>query len=169
MKTSIILLTVALFGITLPALAVKLPESLNNTLSESKEKLGLDENALISFAAAQLGMSEEKVTAGLGALFKVAQDNLSKENFSVLSKSVPDMNNYIKQAPEFSTSAITSLLGDNKDSITAQSAGYLDAAFEKLGIPKESIPTMVSTAASYLETNGYGEAAGYLKKGLSFL
>lgn len=169
MKASIILLSIVFSGLTLPALAVKLPDSLSKTISESTEKLGLDENALISFAASQLGMPEEKVTGGLGALLKVAKDNLSEDNFSVLSKAIPDVNTYIKQAPEFSTSAITSLMGDNKESITAQSASYIDAAFKKLGIPKESIPTMVSTVSSYLETNGYGEAAGYLKKGLSFL
>ena len=46
---------------------------------------------------------------------------------------------------------------------------YLDSAFKKLGIPKESLPTMLDTVSGYLETNGYGDAAGMLKKGLNFL
>ena len=169
MKPSIFLLSAALAGLTLPALAVKLPSSLTDKLTESKQTEDLTSNAMISFAASQLGMSEKTVTGGLGSLFKVAKDHLSKESFSMLTTAVPDINSYINQAPEFLTSAITSMLGSNETSKKAGSVTYLDSAFKKLGIPKESLPTMLDTVSSYLETNGYGEAAGMLKKGLSFL
>jgi len=169
MKASILLLSVALSGLTLPTLAIELPSSLTEKLADSKKVAAVKSNALISYAASQLGLSEEKVAGGLGAIFKVAKDNLSKENFSMLSSAVPDINSYIKQAPTSSVSAITSLLGSNETSKKAESANYLDSAFKTLGIPKESLPSMVNTVSSYLESNGYGDAAGMLKKGLSFL
>jgi len=169
MKPSIFLLSAALAGLTLPALAVKLPSSLTDKLTESKKSADVESNAMVSFAASQLGMSEKTVAGGLGSIFKVAKDTLSKENFSMLSTAVPDINSYINQAPQFSTSAITSAFGNNEASIKAASVTYLDSAFKKLGIPKESLPTMLNTVSGYLETNGYGEAAGMLKKGLNFL
>lgn len=169
MKPSVLLLSIALSGLTLPVLAIELPSSLTDKVTESKKTADVKSNALVSYAASQLGMSEKTVTGGLGALFKVAKDNLSKENFSMLSSAVPDINSYINQAPESSTSAMSSLLGRNETSKKAESANYLDSAFKKLGIPKESLPTMVNTVSGYLESNGYGDAAGMLKKGMSFL
>lgn len=169
MKPSIFLLSAALTSLTLPALAIKLPSSLTEKLTESKQTEEVKSNAMISFAASQLGMSEKTVAGGLGSLFKVAKDHLSKENFSMLTTAVPDINSYINQAPQFSTSAITSMLGGNETSKKTASVTYLDSAFKKLGIPKESLPTMLNTVSGYLESNGYGEAAGMLKKGLSFL
>lgn len=169
MKPSIFLLLIALSGLTLPALAIELPSSLTEQLTERKKSEDVKNNGLISYAANQLGMSEKTVTSGLGSLFKVAKDNLSKDNFSMLSTAIPEINAYINQAPKSSISAITSLLGNNKTSKKAESVSYLDSAFKKLGIPKESLPTMVNTVSDYLESNGYGDAAGMLEKGLTFL
>ncbi len=169
MKPSTFLLSIALSSLTLPVLAIELPSSLTEKLTDSKKTADVKSNALVSYAASQLGMSEKTVTSGLGSLLKVAKDNLSKENFSMLSSAIPDINNYIKQAPESSTSAITSVFGSNETSKKAESASYLDSAFKELGIPKESLPMMVNTVSGYLESNGYGDAAGMLKKGLSFL
>ena len=169
MKANIFLLSMALSGLTLPVLAIELPSSLTDKLTTSKKPEAVKSNALLSYAASQLGMSEEKVAGALGAILKVAKDNLSKENFSMLSSAVPDINSYIKQAPKSSMSAITSLLGSNETSKKAESASYLDSAFKELGIPKESLPSMVSTVSSYLDKSGYANAAAMLKKGLSFL
>lgn len=171
MKANVLLLSMTLAGFTLPSLAIglELPSALTEKLSENKKATDVKSNALLSYAASKLGMSEKVVASGLGSLFKVAKDHLSKENFSMLSAAIPDISTYMNQAPEFSTSAITSLLGSNDTAKKAESVNYLDSAFKKLGIPKESMPTMVNTVSGYLESSGYGDAAGMLKKGLSFL
>ncbi|MCW8866552.1 MAG: DUF2780 domain-containing protein [Colwellia sp.] len=169
MKPRILLLSMTLSALTLPSMAVELPSGLTEQLKQSKKVEEVKSNALLSYAANKLGMSEEKVASGLGSLFKVAKDNLSKDNFTMLSSAIPDINSYINQAPESSKSAITSLFGSNDTTKKVESANYLDSAFKKLGIPKESLPTMVNTVTGYLESNGYGEAAGMLKKGLTFL
>ena len=103
-------------------------------------------------------------------LFKVAKDNLSKENFALISKAIPDMDAYISKAPKVSSSSLTALLGKTGDSgKAAAGAGYLDSAFKKIGIPKEQVPVMLNSVTGYLDKSGYGEAAGLLKRGLIFL
>lgn len=127
-------------------------------------------NAMVSYAAKQMGMSEETVAAGLGSLFKVAKDNLSKDNFSVITTAIPDINSYIDQAPKSSTSSLTSMFSKSSpEAKAATSLSYLDSALEKLNIPKEMVPTMLNSVTGYLENNGYGQAAGLLKQGLNFL
>ena len=155
-------------GATLPSYAISL-DSLKKDVSETVKNVDIKDNALISYASKQLGMSEDKVTGGLASIFKVAQDNLTPENLSLLSDAIPNLDNYISQAPELSASAVSSLLGNNSAAIKAQSAQYLNSAFKKLGIPAESLPLMISTVSGYLNSNGYGEAAGMLNKTLSFL
>jgi len=169
MKINMILLSMALGSLSLSATAIEIPGGLTKKLSQNEKVEDLKSNALVSYAASQLGMSEATVTGGLGSLFKVAQDNLTKDNFSTISSALPDMSSLIKLAPAMSTSSITSLLGKSDAGKTAASVGYLNSAFKELGIPTESIPLMVSTVSGYLESNGYGEAAGLLKQGLSFL
>jgi hypothetical protein len=172
MKKSVILLSMVLSGLSLSVSAIDLSSSsLTDKLKESSSSVTTDiaKNALTSYAAKELGMSETMVSGGLSSIFKVAQDNLTADNFSELSGAIPDMSDYLKQAPEISTSAIGSLLGSSSAAKTAQSASYLDSAFESLGIPKESLPLLMSSVTGYLESNGYETAAGLLNKGLNFL
>ena len=174
MKASIILVSLALSGLALPlsaaeSLTGKLTGKLTEKLLESDVGGDIAKQALSSYAASQLGLPEGKISGGLGSLFKVAQDNLTKENFSSLSGAIPGMKNYIDLAPAVSKSAIGSLLGNSKTAKKAQSIQYLDSAFEQLGIPKESLPLLLNSVSGYLQSNGYGDVAGMLEKGLSFL
>ena len=172
MKYSTLLLSLSLSSVAMQVSAIELPSALNEQLKTTKTTTtdsSVQSNALISYAAEKLEMSEKTITGGLGSLFKVAKDNLSKDNFSMLTKAIPDINSYIAQAPNDSSSSFTSLLSGSETGKQAASLNYLDSAFKKLGIPKESLPAMVNTVSGYLDSNGYGEAAGMLKKGLSFL
>lgn len=179
MKYSTLFLSLSLASLTTQVHAFELPSIINdhvkttNTkVSTTKTKVNSTSNqtrSLKGYATDKLGLSKETVTGGLGALFKVAKDNFSIDDFSTLSKSIPDISSYIKQAPADSSSSIGSLLQSSDISKKVASASYLDSAFKKLGIPKESLPIMVDTVSGYLDSNGYGKAAGLLKKGLSFL
>jgi len=141
-----------------------------NKLTQKSESKDIQSNALTSYAANQLGLSESTVNSGLGSLFKVAKDNLSQENFALISKAIPDINSYIAKAPSISTSSLTSLLGSTGDTGKAAAGiSYLDSAFKKIGISKEQLPAMLDSVTGYLDKNGYGEAAGLLKEGLNFL
>jgi hypothetical protein len=127
---------------------------------------------IVGFASEKLGLSPEVTTGALGALFKVAQDNLG-DNFSSISEAIPSVQSYIDSAPAEAKSSLgglaSSLTGDSEAAQAAASLGYLDSAFKKLGVPKETILPVVNTVTNYLEANDYGTAAAMLKKGVNFL
>ena len=125
---------------------------------------------LITMAANQFDLSPEVAQAGLGSLLKVAQDHVSEENFAMISAALPETKSYIQSAPNVSMSSLTSMFGQSSDKTqSVASLGYLDQAFKKLGIPKETVLPMADLLTGYLEQNGYGEASSLLKQGLNFL
>jgi hypothetical protein len=171
MKPSIIIIP-ALFSLfTLQASAIELADLKKSSVDHAQEQLSpIKTNAMISFTAEQLNLSESTVSAGFGSLLKVAKDNLSSDNFALISKAVPDVDKYLDTAPKMSTDALSSLLSNSGSAgKKADSLQYLNAAFEKIGLPKEQVPALVNTLTGYIEKSGYGEAAGYLKQALNFL
>jgi hypothetical protein len=165
----------ALFSLPLSAIELsdlsKLGTSSTEQLKKSVSELNpIKTNDMINYAAKQLNLSESSVSAGFASLLKVAKDNLSSDNFAMISKVIPETDNYLTQAPKASKSSLTSLLSSAGDTgKKAESLQYLNNAFEQLGIPSEQMLPMLNAFSGYLEKSGYGEAAGYLKKGLSFL
>ncbi len=120
------------------------------------------ENLIADYAAKQLGLPKDKASSALGAVFKAAQGNLSSNDFASLGKAIPGVDSLIEKAPE--VSGLASSLTGGKASL-----GYLDAAFEKIGVPKETVLPLVDTLTGYLDQNGMGSAGSLLKQGLSFL
>ncbi len=171
-----IAISIALSSLTaLPAAAIDLGSiskaSAEQLKSAAKEiSSPLQTNAMIKYAAKQLNLSETTVAASFGSLLKVAQDNLSQENFSLISKALPDVQSYLDKAPKVSKSAMSSLFSSAGDAgKKAGSIDYLNAAFEKLGISKEQIPSLINSFSSYLDKSGYKDAATALQQGLSLL
>ncbi len=127
----------------------------------------LQTNAMIEYAAKQLNLSESTVAASFGSLLKVAKDNLSQENFALISKAVPDAQSYLDKAPKVEKSSFSSFLSSAGDvGKKAESVDYLNSAFEKLGISKEKVPELINSFSGYLDKSGYKEAATILKQGL---
>jgi hypothetical protein len=149
----------------------KLDSSSTKNLKKSLSKINpVKTSAMVSYAAKQLNLSEDSVSAGFASLLKVAKDNLSNDNFAIISKAIPDTEGYLKQAPKIPKSSLNSLLSRAGDSgKEASSLHYLNSAFEQLGISSKQIIPMANAFSSYLEKGGYDEAASYLKEGLSFL
>jgi hypothetical protein len=55
---------------------------------------------LAGLVGEKLGLTSAQTTAGLGALFSLAQGKLPAEQFSSLTSSIPGAQNYIKQATD---------------------------------------------------------------------
>ena len=119
-KLSIICLSASvaltsLAGLTsLPAIAIdfgSITKSSAEQLKAAAKDAGVpfQTNAMIEYAAKQLNLSEETVSASFGSLLKVAQDNLTPEKFALISKAVPDAQNYVDKAPKVSKSSMSSL------------------------------------------------------------
>lgn len=130
----------------------------------------LQTNAMIEYAAKQLNLSEGTVAASFGSLLKVAQDNLSQDNFALISKAVPDAQSYVDKAPKMTKSSMSSLFSSAGEAgKKAESADYLNTAFKKLGVSSDKIPGLINSFSGYLDKSGYKEASTMLKQGLSFL
>ncbi|KPV95103.1 hypothetical protein AN214_02896 [Pseudoalteromonas sp. P1-9] len=149
--------------------AVDLKSTLNTAVAnQTAEKT--TSNALVKYASEQLSLSENIIGSGMGALLKVAKDHVSPENFALISQALPNTNGLISEAPKSSMSSLTSMLGKGGDKTKqATSLGYLDSAFESIGIPKEQVPLLVNSLVGYMANNGYSKEANLLKQGLSFL
>ena len=178
MKLSIIYLSasVALTSLTsLPVFAIDLgamTKSSSDQLKAVAKEVGvpLETNAMIEYAAKQLNLSEGTVAASLGSLLKVAKDNLTQENFALISKAVPDAQSYVDKAPKIAKSSMSSLFSSAGEAgKKAESLDYLNSAFDKLGVSSEQVPGLINSFSSYLDKSGYEGAASALKKGLSFL
>jgi len=136
------------------------------------ESAATQSNGLVDFASEQLGLSKEVTSGALGAVFKVAKDNLAGDSFASISDAIPGLDGYIDSAPsevKSSLGGLASSLGDSDEVKAIASLGYLDSAFETLGVPKETILPVVNTVTNYLEQNDFGTAAAMLKKGVNFL
>ncbi len=127
----------------------------------------LQNNLLAGYAAKQLGLPEGQATAALGAVFKTAKSNLSTEDFASIGGSIPGLDSIIEQAPAVAGFDLASSLGGQAQS--GANLGYLDAAFEQIGVPKETVLPLVSTLTGYLDQNNMSSAAAMLKQGLNFL
>lgn len=150
--------------------------SLANSSSEEIKKVATDQlssfktSEMIGYAAKQLNLSDSTVSASLGSLLKVAKDNLNQDNFALITKAIPDAQAYVDKAPKVSTSSVTSMFSSTGSAgKKAESAEYLSAAFKKLGLSTEQVPSLLNSFSGYLEKSGYGDAAEKLKQGLSFL
>ena len=165
----------ALFSLPISAIELsdlkKLDTSSTEQLNKSINKLNpIKTNDMIGYAAKQLNLPESAVSAGFASLLKVAKDNLSGENFAMISKVIPETDKYLKQAPKAKESSLSSLLSSTGNTgKKAESLNYLNSAFEQLGISSKQIIPMANAFSGYLEKSGYAEAASYLQKGLSFL
>ncbi|WP_232771382.1 DUF2780 domain-containing protein [Colwellia sp. 12G3] len=178
MKLSIICLSASLALtslISMTASAIDLgaiTKSSTDQLKAAAKDAGvpLETNAMIEYAAKQLNLSEGTVAASFGSILKVAQDNLSQENFALISKAVPDTQSYLDKAPKVTKSSMSSLFSNAGDAgKKAESVDYLNSAFSKLGVSSEQVPGLINSFTAYLDNSGYKDAAAVLKQGLSFL
>ena len=99
--------SISAFAIDLSAITKSLTEQLKTAAKDAS--VPLETNVMIKYAAKQLNLSEATVAASFGSLLKVAQDNLTQENFSLISKAVPDTKSYLDKAPKVTKSSMSSL------------------------------------------------------------
>ena len=125
MKKCMLLASIAVAITSTQVAAVDLSSIVKDPTAKQKT-VQPSSSVLAGLAAQQLGLSEESVNAGLGALLKVAKDHINVDDFGLISKALPDMNSYLEAAPKSSTSSLSSMLGGSDSSgKKALSLGYL--------------------------------------------
>ena len=131
-------------------------------------------NELVTQLASKVGLSEEKISGGVGALMKYTQESLSPEQFAQISDALPELTGLLDSAPALgedasTASQLSSLLGDSDTAAKAKRLTELRDSFKQLGIDSEQIKQFVPAIVDYAKANGGDSIAGLLQQVLTAL
>ena len=124
---------------------------------------------LVDLLSSQLGVSKDQANGGAGAIFQLAKQNLSIEDFSTIAKTVPDVNQMIGAAPKAEKNSgalgsISSLMGGNSNKL--QGMAGLASPFKQLGMSGDMVSKFVPIILDYVQNKGGDQAMNLLKGAL---
>lgn len=129
---------------------------------------------MVASVANKLGVSDSQATGGLASIFNYAKNNLSVEQFSGLTESLPGLSGLLNSVPDVESKESSGGLGGLMD----KAANYNDSLktlndvkkqFEALGLKPEMIMDYVNAAKTYLDTEEGKKIKETLMQGLSKL
>lgn len=122
-------------------------------------------SGLIGMVTDRLGVTDTQASGGLGALFSVAKQQLSGNQFSQIASAVPGMDGLLAAAPAAATESKSGglLAQAGQYGKALQGASYLNGAFKQLGLSPEMISSFADIAGQYLQSSSPA-AAGLLKQ-----
>ncbi|MEW8286599.1 MAG: DUF2780 domain-containing protein [Candidatus Thiodiazotropha endolucinida] len=126
-------------------------------------------NSLLDSLTSQLGITTEQAAGGAGALFGLAKNRLTNEDFSQIAAVVPDLDSLIAAAPSLSDAtsragAVASMLGG--ESGLGNLAG-LATSFSQLGLSPDMIGQFTPIVLEYLQQAGGGTVMEVMKGALA--
>ena len=178
MKKLIILLTISTLSTSALAEETSWFDSLKNFvgLGETKEQTvkAPSTDGLIGMLTSSLNVNTDQASGGMGAIFNYVKSNVSTEQFSQLSKSLPGVDGLVSQMPDISKLSSGEGLGGLLDkaaqySDSLKSINDVKKQFEALGLKPEMISGFVTSAKSYLDTEQGQQAKQVLTEGLGKL
>jgi len=115
----------------------------------------------------QLGVSQDQATGGAGAVFQLAKQKLSSQDFSSIAKVVPGMDTYLGAAPKPKKSSgalggLTSLAGGGSSKLSTLTS--LAGSFKQLGMSGDMVGKFTPLILDYVQNKG-GEKAMQLLQG----
>jgi len=124
------------------------------------------DSGLVSSLTQKLGVSNEQATGGAGAILGYAKGKLSKEDYSTVSKAMPESDSLIKAAPKEDN--MSSKLGSMTSALSGggESAGGLGAlagSFGKLGLSPDMAGKFLPVILEYANTKGGSKVSGLLQ------
>ena len=108
-------------------------------------------------------VSEDQATGGAGALFEMAQESMTKEDFGKVSDVVPNMGGLLDAVPSMGSNK-TSMLGSAAKQLTGMPK--VQAAFDKLGISQTKVALFTPVIVNYVEDKGGKALSSLLGKAL---
>ena len=144
--------------------SVKQAAAVADAVAPAPASSGVATSGLVSMVGKQLGVSNAQATGGLGAIFNVAKQQLSGDQFGQIASAVPGMDELLAAAPKAeSSSKVGGLLSQaGQYGKALQGGSYLNSAFKQLGLSPENIGPVVDIAAQSLQ--GSNPAAANLLK-----
>ena len=131
------------------------------------------DQSLVDTLVQKLGVTNTQAEGGAGAIFQVAKDKLSSDDFQSLSQAVPGMDSMLGAAPKTSsdvsdiTSGISSMLGDSDN--TLGSLTSLASSFKDLDLSGDMVSQFTPIMVDYVKQNGGEHLATLLQGALSSL
>jgi hypothetical protein len=120
---------------------------------------------LVGLLTQKLGITEEQAKGGAGAIFNMAKQKLSTQDFGTVADAVPEMDDLLKAAP--ATGGLGGAIGGKMPSLggSAQELGglaSLSGSFSGLGLQSDMANKFVPIILSYVESKGGGTAKNIL-------
>jgi hypothetical protein len=129
---------------------------------------------MISSVSESVGIDKSQAEGSLASVFNYAKENISSEQFSGLSDSLPGLGSLMGAVPDISEmksegglSGLMDKAANYNDSLKA--VNELKKQFEVLGLSPEMITKVVSSAKAYLDTDEGKKIKEQLMQGLSKL
>lgn len=127
---------------------------------------------LVPALSESLGVSSRQASGGLGALFDLAKENVSAEEFATLSQSVPDMTGLLAAAPAVggANDGLGGLLGSaGKYGKALSGAKEVYQQFAALGLDAAQVGQYINIAMSYLQSEGGQATVDIFSEGVASL
>lgn len=109
------------------------------------------ETELVNLLVERLGVDSRQAMGGMGAIFALARQRMTPEDFMQLSNSVPNMEQYLAVVPPSTTSFQLGIEANAVDVNEVAGAEALNEAFQSLGMNPEMIPRFVTVVLQYLQ------------------
>ncbi|MEP1445150.1 MAG: DUF2780 domain-containing protein [Paraglaciecola sp.] len=175
MKISYLLIVVSALAFSPQSHAEGWLDSIKSMLGMESESASMPNVAdMISSVSESVGIDESQAEGSLASIFNYAKDNISSEQFSSLSESLPGLDSLMDAVPNISE--VTSEGGLN--GLMDKAASYNDSLkamnelkkqFEALGLSPEMITQVIASAKAYLDTDEGKKIKDQLMQGLSKL
>ncbi|MEP2652398.1 MAG: DUF2780 domain-containing protein [Paraglaciecola sp.] len=179
MKFSALIVLVGALSFSTVSLGNNLLSSAKSLLTDDKTETtssSLSVTDMVSSVSDSLGITESQATGSLGSLFDYAKDNVSAEQFSSLSDSLPSLDTIMAAVPAItgdnseSNSGLGGMLSKATEySDTLNGLAMLQSQFESLGLDADMISKVLESAYAYLDTEQGQQVKAVLQQGLSSL
>ena len=124
---------------------------------------------LVNTLTGKLGINQQQALGGVGSIFSLAQQRMNPGDFSTLSNSVPNMNQYLAAVPQAVAPTQSSALLGAAGSLLggqANTVGALAGSFQALNMGPSMIAQFIPVVLQYLQGQNGGAAANSLQRAL---
>jgi hypothetical protein len=168
--------------IVLSALAFSPQSHAESWLDSIKSMFGMESETssmpnvkdMISSVSESVGIDESQAQGSLASVFNYAKENVSAEQFSGLTDSLPGLDSLMGSVPDISEMTSEGGLGGLMDKAadyneSLKAINDLKKQFEALGLSPEMITKVVDSAKAYLDTDEGTKIKEQLMQALSKL
>lgn len=117
------------------------------------------ESGLVNLLVQKLGITKQQAQGGAGALFNLAKEKLSPQEFGQVAGTVPEMDGLLQASPQKSE-GLTDMMGKGSSLFgggleqKADSAMNVTSAFTQLGMSPDMVNQFVPVILDFVQSKG---------------